>query len=375
MHLVPAEAIPSWSVDRAGFQGVINALADWKPDVIYAHGALNAAFDMETSKVAPTAFFVHNYHGTCVGGMKAFKKPRVTPCSRRFGWNCLVHYYPRRCGGLNPVTMLRQFHTQGRRLRAVLGCDAVVTHSHHMYCEFLKHGVPPERLHQVSFFASGEPSTHVESRAGVALPVIGENNSRSTGWRIAFIGRMDKLKGGGMLLDALPRIVARLNVPLEVTFAGDGPAKGAWEQRAVEVTAGQSNLRIQFTGWLAKPAVDEILTQCDLVVVPSLWPEPFGLIGPEAGWRGVPVAAFAVGGIRKWLVDGVNGFAAPGDPPTADGLADAIVRCLQDATTHATLRRGALEIARRFNREDHLRALLRIFEAVRANGRKGGHHV
>ena len=50
-------------------------------------------------------------------------------------------------------------------------------------------------------------------------------------------------------------------------------------------------------------------------MVPSIWPEPFGQVGPEAGLYGVPAAAFAVGGTPSWLTDGVNGRLAPGDPP------------------------------------------------------------
>ena len=48
-----------------------------------------------------------------------------------------------------------------------------------------------------------------------------------------------------------------------------------------------------------------------LLVVPSVWPEPFGSVGMAAARCGVPAAAFAVGGIPQWLHDGVNGHLAP----------------------------------------------------------------
>ena len=44
-----------------------------------------------------------------------------------------------------------------------------------------------------------------------------------------------------------------------------------------------------------------------LVAVPSLWPEPFGLVGLDAAALGRPAIAFDVGGIGEWLTDGVNG--------------------------------------------------------------------
>ena len=49
--------------------------------------------------------------------------------------------------------------------------------------------------------------------------------------------------------------------------------------------------------------------------MPSLWPEPFGLVGIEALAAGRPVVASATGGIGDWLEDGVGGLMVPpGDP-------------------------------------------------------------
>ena len=123
-------------------------------------------------------------------------------------------------------------------------------------------------------------------------------------------------------------------------------------------------LEINFPGWVGRPQVEALLKSSDLLVVPSLWPEPFGLVGPEAGNYGVPVAAFNVGGIHDWLLDGVNGYLASGSPPTSAGLAEAIIKCVQDPKVHARLRIGAVEVSRQFNIENHLTALLEVFRHV-----------
>ena len=80
-----------------------------------------------------------------------------------------------------------------------------------------------------------------------------------------------------------------------------------------------TGVSVEFAGWLQKDALTLRLASTDVVVMPSLWPEPFGLVGPEANRRGVPVVAFATGGIPEWLHDGVNGCLAPGDPPRRMG--------------------------------------------------------
>jgi glycosyltransferase involved in cell wall biosynthesis len=109
----------------------------------------------------------------------------------------------------------------------------------------------------------------------------------------------------------------------------------------------------------------------DLLVVPSLWPEPLGLIGLEAAACGVPAAAFDVGGIGEWLRDGVNGHLAPANPARPETLAAAIVECLRDPDTHSALSRGAFEIASRHSMGAHVAALLDVLTAAASRSRRG----
>jgi glycosyltransferase involved in cell wall biosynthesis len=171
---------------------------------------------------------------------------------------------------------------------------------------------------------------------------------------------MELLKGGHVLLDSLPRVVAELDRPVRVTYAGDGRERPRLEEMARRLRGKYPALEIVFTGWLSHEQMGSLLRQCDLLVIPSLWPEPFGLVGPEAGMHGVPVAAFAVGGIPDWLREGVNGALAPGERPDAAGLAAAILRCLESPAHHARLCQGAVRIAKQFNVDAHLESLVAV---------------
>ena len=55
---------------------------------------------------------------------------------------------------------------------------------------------------------------------------------------------------------------------------------------------------------------------------------------------------------------------APGNPPTTQGLSDAIVAVLQDPDTYARYSDGAECLAKEFSLERHLRLLLEVFEGV-----------
>jgi len=352
------DAAPSWSVAELGALRALSALREWQPDLIYAHGLTDPSLEAETIRLAPSVFLAHAYYGACISGAKTFKSPVVKPCARPFGWQCLLHYYPHRCGGLSPLSMWSNFRLQAKRLKLLRSYDAVVTLSEHMRLEYLKYGIAAEHAFDISAdMPQALPPPHLNEDEAL------ESKARDFG-RLLFVGRMDFLKGGHVFLEALPRVYAALNYPLRVTFAGDGPERAKWEAQAARVEEQLPHVKIGFTGWVGKERLDELLGDCDLLVLPSLWPEPFGLIGPEAGLRGVPVAAFAAGGILDWLSDGVNGHLAPGDPPTAEGLAQSIIKCLHDPEVYLRLSRGAKELAQRFKTENHLLVLSEVFSRV-----------
>jgi glycosyltransferase involved in cell wall biosynthesis len=348
---------PVWSVADLGLEPALAGLADWRPSLLYAHGLLDPEIERRTLEIAPAVFFAHNYYGTCISGAKTFKHPVTTPCDRRFGWQCLARYYPRRCGGWNPVTMVRLFRQQRDRLELLSRYGAIVTHSSHMQNEYVNHGLAASRVFNVRYGSDFESTE--DTSAPETTPVSGERHP----WRLLFVGRMDHLKGGRQLLESLPHVVEALNHPLHLTFAGDGPERRSWTALAGEIGR-DARIHVHFTGWVGRNEVDAMFASSDLLVLPSLWPEPLALVGLEAAQHRLPVAAFAVGGIGEWLTSGRNGYLAPGNPPTVQGLTEAIVACLRDPQTHARLRKGASRLSADFSFDVHVALLLKAFNDV-----------
>src|SRR2546425_677001 len=108
------DGVLSWDLSLLGLHPTLKSLTSWNPDLIYAHGMLDPEFETGFLKIAPAIYFAHNYYGTCISGLKTFKFPTVRPCDRRFGSACLLQYFPRRCGGRNPITMWRQFRRESQ---------------------------------------------------------------------------------------------------------------------------------------------------------------------------------------------------------------------------------------------------------------------
>ena len=363
-RIVLPERTPAWSVEESDAASALGKLRAWRPDLLYTHSLLDPAIERQTLSVAPAVFFGHAYYGTCISGEKTFKNPIITPCHRRFGWQCLLHYYPHRCGGWSPVTMLHEYWRQSERLELLFRYRAIVTHSAYMREEYVRHGLRHTVYHLPYESESHSPvSFHRRLPSTVSLATA-ETLNHEQPWRLLFVGRMDRLKGGRTLLDALPEVLEFLERPLRVTFAGDGPDRQAWERQASRLSARRPELNIRFVGWVASHEIGAFFDAADLLILPSLWPEPFALVGMEAGRHRLPVAAFAVGGIPEWLHPGENGHLAPGDPPTASGLAQAIAACLDDRDHHMCLREGAAAVADRLSMNFHVAALLKVFEDV-----------
>ena len=350
----------TWCAARLGPAQAIDAMREWGPDLIYSHGLSDPALEALTLRIAAGIYLAHGYGGLCISGGKTFKFPVIKPCARRFGWGCLAHFYPHRCGGLNPITMWTDFRRQSRRLELLRSYRAVITASEHMRTQYLRQGLATQAVKVIPLPADGSAKAAVNP----AEPGCESAQTNSGPHRLLFVGRMEMVKGGGLLLDAMPLVLAALGRGLRLTFVGDGTERDRLEAKAARLRAADPRLLVHFTGWLEGAQLAQVVGASDLLVVPSLWPEPFGLVGPEAGLQSLPAAAFAVGGIPEWLSDGVNGHLAPGDRPTAHGLAEAIIKCLRDSQRHSELRRGALRMAERFSLHNHMRQLMQLFESI-----------
>lgn len=339
--VTPSEhPVAAYCLAEEGLASVLQAVSEWKPDVVYNQGL--QAGDLEDTLLDsyPTVLFAHGYYGTCATGNKCHAFPRYQTCSRKFGLSCLILHYPRRCGGLLPVKAWRIYRRESQRNARLNDYEMILVASNHMRSEYLRHGVSPDRIRIAPLPLI---SKEVEISLSHAAPPSG---------RILLMGRLTKTKGGHYLIPAIASASRKLGQSLVLTVAGDGPERGNLEE-----AARKSQVAAEFVGWVDSRRKAELLRETDLLAVPSLWPEPFGLVGIEAGALGVPAVGYAVGGIPDWLIPGQTGELAPGDPPSVAGLADAIVRALENPGHHAELREGARQLAGRFTLDAHLTKL------------------
>lgn len=339
----------AWSIADDGLERAMAAVRDWGPDLCFSHNMRLLDVDERLCAAWPTFKMMHGYFGACLSGHKAFSFPAIAPCPRVCGPGCLACYLPRHCGQLRPDVMTAQYFWARRQQRLFHRYTGIVLASDHMRREYLRYGIAPASLHTVPLFA--RPDDRAAAPAARGIDVL-------------FLGRMTPLKGGDALVRAVHHAADVLVRPLRLVLAGDGPERGRLERLAASLGAG-GRLVAEFPGWVDASARAALLSRAALVAIPSIWPEPFGLVGLEAAQFGVPAVAFDVGGIREWLTHDVNGRVADLSRG-APALGDAIAAVLGDPALMARLSSGAREAARRLSADAHVTILERVFLGARA---------
>jgi glycosyltransferase involved in cell wall biosynthesis len=224
-----------------------------------------------------------------------------------------------------------------RRIRALSRRASLVTCSAFLRQTLLDAGVAADRVRVVY------PVPPPESAA-----VCAPTEKRVIG----FSGQIIRGKGLDLVVRALPGLAG-----VSLIVAGDGN-----DRPFVESLANRLGVRdrLDFLGAQAPEKMTEFYDRARVVVVPSRWPEPFGMVGVEAMRRGRPVVGAWHGGIPEWLSPGETGLGfRPGD---VRDLTVAIDEAL-DPTTHARLCAGALTRATHaFRFETMIDQLLALFE-------------
>jgi len=258
------------------------------------------------------------------------------PLPRPAGFGCQLVAYRERCMPRNPLVGLRVI-ARTHRLAALHRRMPVIVASEFMRQVFLLNGFSPERVHVLPYFVEIPP----EPPPMPSTPAV------------LFAGRLVPVKGVDRLLHALARVPGMVRL----LVAGDGPDRTRLSDLAQDL--GLTN-RVHFLGWLSPAQVRAVLDRVSVVAVPSLWPEPFGIIGIEAMAHARPVVAFDVGGVREWLRHEETGLAVPADDVGA--LAQALAALLDNSERARLMgmagRRAAVE---RFGADRHVQAMLALF--------------
>ncbi len=310
------------------------ALADFGPDVVHVHHLYDPLIVSLTRAHAPVVWGVHDY--MCTAGSLYFRPGHE--CGRAHGPGCVPALALRGCAhSWNPRGRAADYRLVSRLVELLREVDVALAFSSAVLRNL--------RTNRVD---GAEIAPFVSGTVEVRPPGLDD--------RVLYVGRVTRQKGLGQLLRA---VKALDDATLDV--CGDG-----WWQPAAQKLVHRLEIgdRVRFLGWLSDSELSAAYERAAVVAVPSVWPEPFGMVGLEAMAHGRAVVASETGGIPDWLLDGVTGVLTP--PGDVSALSSALRRLLGDRELRLQMgAAGAEHVRRHFTADAHIAAIERINELAR----------
>ncbi len=332
------------AVDKERGSCLSEVIASQRPDVVHLRLVRPLGRPYLVSDLAahcPIVISVDNHVLTCPCGKRLLYGVSLVPCEVTIGLRCLLYPYLHSCRPRHPKQVVANFMNTLRTRWVARRAHKLIVYSPYMLRSLIRSGFPAER---------------VTCLYGIPMDIfLTDVRPRPATNRILYAGRLSREKGIPLLLEA-SRL---LKLPHKMTISGDGPELVQLKRLAARSSPVAG--RISFTGWLPQEKLIAMYDSSAVIVVPSIWPEPFGLIGVEAMSRARPIVAFDGGGISSWVRDGVNGYLVKvGD---VAGLAAKIELLLKNrALADQMGRRGRRLVEEEFGQERLLGGLLEVYQ-------------
>ncbi|HEY8313268.1 MAG TPA: glycosyltransferase [Candidatus Baltobacteraceae bacterium] len=309
-------------------------LARMRPAVVITSNVLDAGVLRAVRLHAPRWLArVHDQRPFCPNGDRVFPQfPAV--CKAPMGGACAINALVRGCVCGPRAESFERIARRGAVRDELARADRVLVSSAAMALQCERNGIEAARVAltppPLPRDAYGSPPENMPDRS------------------IVFAGRLTPQKGLSSLLRALARIDALTRPRLIVAGSGD-------DEEPSRALARRLGIEVEWRGWLDQRAMRAAVDASAAVVIPSLWPEPFGLVGIEAQARGRPAVAYDTGGIRDWI-DGAGLTARAGDERALAAAIEAVL----DGRTWRRLARAAFDNAKTYDMDSHVRRMLAL---------------
>ncbi|MHB8787520.1 MAG: glycosyltransferase family 4 protein [Thauera sp.] len=181
---------------------------------------------------------------------------------------------------------------------------------------------------------------------------------------VSFVGQIRDIKGVQDFI-AMARLIDAPNLIFLIAGECRDPKvySGAYNEDDLQKMI-DGDARIRYIGYVDR--VENVYASSDIVVVPSRWQEPLGLIAIEAAACGKPVVATRVGGLPEVIKDGQTGLLV--EPQAPEQLAARVMRLANDAALRYNMGGAGRRHAESFYSKQPVRDFEDVLLATSARG-------
>jgi len=175
--------------------------------------------------------------------------------------------------------------------------------------------------------------------------------------KFVFLGSLEYNKGIEKLLNVFSRVQ---NCNIELHIAGKGSLIDLVKKNI------EQDKRIFYHGFIDDYKKEQLLTECDVMIVPSIWYEPFGRVVIDAYKYVMPVIGSQIGGITEIIEHGRTGILVV--PNDEEDLYNAIVSftlrsSIKDMLTNCTTK------LQQFSLEEQISSFETVYKTVSLNAK------
>ncbi|MFC2171033.1 glycosyltransferase family 4 protein [Acidobacteriota bacterium] len=173
--------------------------------------------------------------------------------------------------------------------------------------------------------------------------------------RLLYLGRIEDNKGVDLLCMAFVRAASRFPA-LRLDIAGWGSLEDSLKDKYGD------HGRITFHSSAFGERKAQLLAESVAVVVPSVWPEVFGIVIVEAYASGKPVIATRIGGIPEVVDEHETGLLIP--PNDVEALENALCAVADNPASFRSMAQNCFRAARRYALESITQSYLDVYESL-----------
>ncbi|WP_339698029.1 glycosyltransferase family 4 protein [Algoriphagus aquimarinus] len=269
------------------------------------------------------------------------EKPDIVSCHNLAGWSAAV-WNPIHEAGIPIVQVLHDlyllcpnsnmFKNEQTCEKQCLSCKLL--RSNHAEKSFQVSAVVGisnsilQRFIDFGYFTNASKNIIYNTRT-ISNPAFKSPRKPGQAMRFGYLGTLSKVKGLEWLIEQFKKL--DFNASLSIAGKGDRVFGNQLKELAKD-----SN--IEFVGYVNST---EFLAEIDVLIVPSLWEEPLGMVAIEALANHVPVIANKRGGLQETVKDGINGLYCYDSEP--DSLSAAMRQLYENPEQYNQFSQAARE--------------------------------